>query len=115
MEAKLNFGQAIEALKLGHRAKRNRWVDMNMFVFMRPESELHVKFVAKDIKSLPQSVKDFYYQDCVDEKGNELVLDENDNVKFSAYLCLKAQDGSIVNGWLPSQTDMLSEDWEILY
>jgi len=25
-----------------------------------------------------------------------------------------AADGSIVNGWLASQSDMLSEDWSIL-
>ena len=24
---------------------------------------------------------------------------------------MKAADGTIVNGWLASQTDMLSEDW----
>lgn len=35
-------------------------------------------------------------------------------VKFTAYLCMKAADGSIVNGWLASQTDMLAEDWTIL-
>ena len=32
----------------------------------------------------------------------------------TAYLCMKAADGTIVNGWLASQTDMLSEDWAIL-
>ena len=27
---------------------------------------------------------------------------------------MKAFDGSIVMGWLASQTDMLSEDWQIV-
>jgi hypothetical protein len=27
---------------------------------------------------------------------------------------MKAADESIVNGWLASQTDMLSEDWMVL-
>jgi hypothetical protein len=27
---------------------------------------------------------------------------------------MKAADGSIVNGWLASQTDMLSEDWVLV-
>jgi len=114
MNEDLNFGQAIEALKQGKRVARQGWNGKDMFIFMRPADELHVAFVAKDIKSLPQSVKDYYYQDCVDENGNLLDLEKNDVVKFTAYLCLKAADGTIVNGWLATQTDILSEDWTIL-
>ena len=114
MNKNLNFGQAIEALKQGKRAARQGWNGKDMFIFMRPADELHVAFVAKDIKSLPQSVKDYYYQDCVDENGNLFDLEKNDVVKFTAYLCLKAADGTIVNGWLATQTDILSEDWTIL-
>ncbi len=114
MNENLNFGQAIEALKQGKRVARKGWNGKGMFIFMRPADELHVAFVAKDIKSLPQSVKDFYYQDCVDDNGNELDLEKDDVVKFTAYLCMKAADGTIVNGWLASQSDMLSEDWMIL-
>jgi hypothetical protein len=110
----LTFGDAIEALKQGKKLSRKGWNGKGMFIFMRPADELHVSFVAKDIKSLPQSVKDYYYKDCVDSDGNELALEENDNVKFTAYLCMKAADGTIVNGWLASQTDMLSEDWGVV-
>ncbi|GMO69660.1 MAG: hypothetical protein Nk1A_8870 [Endomicrobiia bacterium] len=110
----LTFGHAIEALKQGKRVARKGWNGKGMFIFMRPADELHVSFVSKEIKSLPQSVKDYYYQDCVDENGNEFDLEEDDVVKFTAYLCLKAADGTIVNGWLASQTDILSEDWGIL-
>jgi hypothetical protein len=70
--------------------------------------------VAREIKSLPQSVKDYYLQDCIDDKGKPLTLSPDDVVKFTPYLCLKAADGTIVNGWLASQTDMLSDDWKIL-
>ena len=38
-------------------------------------------------------------------------LDGESKVKFTSYLCMKAADGSIVNGWLASQTDMLAKDW----
>ena len=27
---------------------------------------------------------------------------------------MKAADGSVVNGWLASQTDMLADDWELV-
>jgi hypothetical protein len=109
-----NFGQAIEALKQGKRVARQGWNGKGMFIFMRPADSLHVGFVAKDIKSLPQSVKDYYYQDCVDGNGNPIELEPNDVVKFTAYICLKAADGTIVNGWLATQTDILAEDWTIL-
>lgn len=105
------FGQALESLKRGHLVTRKGWNGKGMFIFMRPADELHVGFVAKDIKSLPQKVKDYYYQDCVDENGNPVELEKDDTVKFTAYICMKAADGSIVNGWLASQTDMLADDW----
>ena len=37
-----------------------------------------------------------------------------DKIKFTAYLCMKAADGTVVNGWLASQTDMLASDWMIV-
>lgn len=105
------FGQAIASTKRGNLVTRKGWNGKGMFLFMRPYDELPVGFVAKDIKSLPQRVKDYYYQDCVDGNGNPLDLEKNDVVKFTAYLCMKAADGTIVNGWLASQTDMLADDW----
>jgi len=107
------FGQALESIKQGRLATRKGWNEKGIFIFMWPADELHVGFVAKDIKSLPLSVKEYYHQDCVDGNGKPLDLEKDDVVKFTAYLCMKAADGTIVNGWLASQTDMLSEDWMI--
>jgi len=109
----MNFGKAIEAVKEGKLAAREGWNGKGMFVFMRPADELQIDFVVNKVKSLPQSVKDYYRQDTVDENGNSFPIEENDVVKFTAYLCMKAADGTIVNGWLASQTDMLAEDWEV--
>lgn len=107
----MNFGEALELLKQGQMVTRTGWNGKNMFIFMRPADELHITFVAKGIKSLPQSVKDYYAQDLLDENGQPFESSETDVVKFTSYLCMKAADGTIVNGWLASQTDMLSEDW----
>lgn len=107
------FGQAIASMQRGNLVTRKGWNEKGMFIFMRPADELHVAFVAKEIKSLPQRVKDYYYQDCVDENGNPIELEKNDVVKFTAYICMKAADGTIVNGWLASQSDMLATDWMI--
>lgn len=110
----ISFGAALEVAKLGGRIARQGWNGKGMFVFMRPADELHVDMVIDKVKSLPQSVKDYYLQDVTGENGQRLVADENDRVKFTAYLCLKAADGTIVNGWLASQSDMLSNDWIVL-
>jgi len=100
-----NFGQAIEALKQGKRVARQGWNGKGMFIFERPADELEVGFIVEKVKSLPQSVKDFF--NAKDEQATT-------KVKFGSYLCMYAADGSIVNGWLASQTDMLSNDWCIL-
>lgn len=105
------FGEAVEALKEGKLVTRQGWNGKGMFLFMRPSDEIPISFVVKGMKSLPQSVKDYFYQDCVDENGKELILEDSDTVKFTAYICMKAADGSIVNGWLASQTDILATDW----
>lgn len=107
------FGQALESIKRGRLVTRKGWNGKGMFIFIRPADELHVSLVAKVIKSLPLKVKDYYYRDCIDESGNPIDLKEDDTVKFTAYICMKSADGAIVNGWLASQADMLSEDWMI--
>ena len=110
----LSFGAALEVAKVGGRIARQGWNGKGMFVFMRPADELNVEFVIDKVKSLPQSVKDYYLQDIINENGERVPTEENDTIKFTAYLCMKAADGTIVNGWLASQTDMLSNDWCIL-
>lgn len=110
-----NFGDAIEALKQGKRVAREGWNGKGMFIFERPSDELEVGFIIDKVKSLPQSVKDYFAGNvntgATEETRQHLM---NGKVKFGSYLCMYAADGSIVNGWLASQTDMLSEDWCIL-
>jgi hypothetical protein len=98
-----NFGAAIEAVKQGKLIAREGWNGKGMFVFQRPADALDVDFIP-NVKSLPQSVKDYLTKDAI----------AGAKIPFTAYLCMKAADGTIVNGWLASQTDMLAEDWCIL-
>ena len=106
-----NFGSALEAVKNGKRASRLGWNGKNMFIFQRPADSLEVGFIINKVKSLPQSVKDFFAAKDVLQEPSEQGLTM---VNFTAYLCMYAADGSIVNGWLASQTDMLADDWCIL-
>lgn len=96
----LNYGQAIEALKIGKRVSRKGWNGKGMFIFQRPSDVLSKEFIPK-VKSLPDTVKQF-------------LVEENRDIEFLAYLCMWSATGEVVNGWLASQTDMLSNDWCIL-
>lgn len=107
----LTFGEAILALKKGKRVARNGWNGKGMFIFERPADELEVGFIITKVKSIPQSVKDFFQKKDSLQTPSEQGLTK---VKFGSYLCMYAADGSIVNGWLASQTDMLAEDWVVL-
>ena len=102
----MNFGQAIEAVKNGKLPAREGWNGKGMFIFMRPKCELDADTVVNKVQSLPESVKKWVAENYGDSPS--------DKIKFSEYLCMKAADGTIVNGWLASQTDMLSEDWTVL-
>ena len=102
----MNFGQAIEALKEGKLAARKGWNGKGMFIFMRPGDQLSTDMVVNKVKSLPESFKKW----VADNYGDA----PSDTIRFTPYLCMKAADGTVVNGWLASQTDMLSEDWEII-
>ena len=104
----LNFGQAVEALKNGKMVARKGWNGKGMFIFMRPADTILTGAIGK-IKSLPESVKNWIDKN-VDDKINQGEIGLIP-VKFTAYLCMKAADNSIVNGWLASQTDILAEDW----
>lgn len=103
----LSFGQAVELLKEGKLVQRAGWNGKDMFIFMRPHDVLMADFVIDKVKSLPQAVKDYYKMQC-QEIG---YTPDKVEIKFTPFLCMKAADGSIVNGWLASQTDMLATDW----
>ena len=117
MKTGLSFGQALEAVKNGGLISRSGWNGKGMFVFQRPADTLSSEFVVHTVKSLPQSVKDYYKHrstptsPTADPKTAKTVLT---HVHFTPYLCLKASDDSIVNGWLASQTDLTSNDWCIV-
>jgi hypothetical protein len=112
MKSKLNFGQAVESAKAGNLIAREGWNGKGMFVFMRPSDELDVETIVHKVKSLPIALKGYFGNKT--NPNDPQRLDGATKIKFTAYLCMKAADESIVNGWLASQTDMLAEDWMVL-
>jgi hypothetical protein len=106
----LTFSQALEHVKNGIPMQRAGWNGKGMFIFMRPEAEITIDDIVHKVVSVPQKVKDFFAQKTNPHLENR--VDGDTKVKFTAYLCMYAADGSIVNGWLASQTDMLANDWQ---
>lgn len=101
----MTFGEAIQLLKQGKLVQRAGWNGKGMFIFQRPADTLSVETIVEHVKSLPKSVKEYYQGVCGEAEASETY------VLFTGYLCMKAADNTIVNGWLASQTDMLAEDW----
>lgn len=105
---KLTFGEALDAVKQGKLIAREGWNGKGMFVFMRPADDLPIT-VLLGAKSLPKRLKDYY-----ELKHQPIIPESIPKISFTAYLCMKAADDTVVNGWLASQTDMLAEDWCII-
>ena len=98
------FGQAIGSLRNGFLVRREGWNGKGMFLFMRPWCVLDDKTIINDVKSLPYNFKEWVKAHPNDARQRV----------FTEYICMKTADGTVVNGWLPSQTDMLTGDWELV-
>ena len=96
----MNFSEALNLLKQGYKLQRKGWNGKGMFIFRQGG------FVA-GADSLPANVEEWF-------KTHIVSAFPCPNVEFVPYLCMKAADNTIVSGWLASQTDMLSDDWEIV-
>ena len=110
-----SFGSAFDIARRGGLIARLGWTKSGIFVFVRPSDEIHIDILIDKLKSLPQSVKDYYMEDVCDHNGDRTYpASPDDKVKFSEYLCMKDEDGSIINGWLPSQADLFATDWFVV-
>ena len=97
IETALTFGQAIEALKQGKKVARSGWNGKGMFIYL-------VKGTFIPVWQLRNEAKEHVTRTCQDTTP----------VQINSHIDMKAADGSIVVGWLASQTDMLAEDWDIV-
>ena len=94
----MTFGQAIEAMKQGKKVARKGWNGKGMWLCI-PLCDGPKEIPAFDIWGKPNV-------EYAEQNGG--------TVKVVPYVTMKAADGTIVMGWLASQTDMLSEDWTIV-
>jgi hypothetical protein len=97
MNENLSFGHIIEALKRGKRASRQGWNGKGMFLFLLPAGTVPTKAIYDPaLRAVIES-----------EVGGETFEALGSIRMFTA-------DKKILTGWWASQTDILSEDWQIL-
>lgn len=92
----MTFGLAIEAMKMGHKVARKGWNGKGMFIYIQDGSKVKTEDLRAD------AMKDYCRSRVIQ------------HVKINPHIDMKAADGSLVIGWLASQTDMLAEDWCIV-
>lgn len=87
----LSFGDAIEYLKRGFKVARKGWNGKGMFLFLVQGSRFKV--------NRPPLLG---------------IYEEGTEINYHAHIDMKTADNQVVP-WLASQTDMLADDWEIVY
>lgn len=94
----MSFGQAIEALKAGHRVARQGWNGKGMWLALSgplgPRTIPAASFWSEHNRTYAEA-----------NGGEATVL---------PCITMKTATGEILMGWLASQTDVLAEDWEIV-
>lgn len=98
----MNFGQAIEELKAGNKVARMGWNGKGMFIYLVKGNE--VKY--EDLRN--EAAKQ------LSDKSSYALGNAGRKVTINSHIDMKAADGSVVVGWLASQTDMLAEDWTVV-
>lgn len=95
----MDFGQALTALKQGKRVSRSGWNGKGMWLAYwapgtyKASSEL--------------------FENCATLAAHA-VTSTSKSLDVGGSIVMKTADGSIIFGWLASQTDMLAEDWGIV-
>ena len=86
----MNFGNAVEMLKLGSKVARQGWNGKGMFLFLVPGSTF--------IVNRPPLLG---------------IYPEGTEINYCPHIDMRTADRKIVP-WLASQTDVLAEDWVII-
>ena len=91
----LPFGNAIEALKAGHRVSRKGWNGKGMYLWLLPAAMVKAEWCREP-----------HLKEVAEANGGE--------IEALGSIRMMTADKKVLTGWLASQSDMLAEDWEIL-
>jgi len=90
----LSFGHAVEMLKLGHKVARKGWNSKGMFLFLVPGGTINVTADRPLGMAAPDLV------------GTTL--------NYLPHVDMKTAQGDVVP-WLASQSDILADDWTLIF
>lgn len=90
----MSFGEAIEAMKNGQFVRRAGWNGKGMYLWLMKPVTIPVDW-------------------CKEPHLKKLAEENGGSFDALGTIRMKTADNKVLTGWLASQTDMLSEDWEI--
>ena len=86
------FGRAVLFMKQGYKVAREGWSEQDTFIYYVAANKYPMS------NNLMETMAGRY---------------EDDLVPYQAYIAIKAADDTVVP-WVPSQSDVLAEDWKIV-
>lgn len=90
-----NFGWALEQLKSGNRVRRSGWNGKGMYLWLMPAASIPAEWC-----------KEPHLKQVAEENGGQ--------VECLGTIRMMTADKKVLTGWLASQSDMLSADWELV-
>lgn len=84
---KLSFGQAIEAMKAGHKCSRSGWNGKNQYIELAT---------------------------CISYRNPQGEIFNAEHDAIGNHAIAFCGTSGVQLGWLASQSDMLAEDWQIV-
>lgn len=98
-EELFGFDKAINHIKSGDCVARKGWNGKGMWVALTPGSSFPAHFAKEG--------------HAASHRADEMSETEYD-IALLPHIDMRAADGSMVIGWLASQTDLLAEDWMLV-
>lgn len=90
----MTFPWALEQLGQGEKLQREGWNGKGMFIVAQ--------------KGYPEGIP------CNSNTAHALKIPEGTLIRTRPYLAMIDTQGFLVTGWVPSQTDLFADDWEVV-
>lgn len=105
----MDFGDAIRALKDGQRVRRTGWNGKGMWLGLTWGTTIPIGLArAGAAEWLRKELEAEGFT------GSNRTGPIAETMVIGSHIDMRAADGSLVIGWLASQTDMLTDDWEVV-
>lgn len=102
----MTFGEALQKMEAGAFVAREGWNGKNQFIYMREGSVPAVR----ELRGRARAAANYA------RRAGPLVIDPLTNqevVPIPPHIDMFTERGTVVCGWLASQTDMTATDWYV--